>query len=84
MENILKNYEFQIGEPTLTGMNNKVGIYQDGTTPTYRDKDGKLWAMSGHTHKGHISMLCGTCVDDLQEMYPSPDLRYCADPEMMS
>lgn len=36
----------------------------------YRDVDGKLWAMSGHTHMGSVNMLCGTCVDDLQKLYP--------------
>ena len=69
MNNILKNYHFQIGEPSVTAMDNALDIYQDGTTPMYRDKDGKLWAMSGHTHAGHIAMLCGTCVADLKEVY---------------
>lgn len=69
MDNIIKDYEFQIGEPSLTAMNQQSGIYQDGTTPMYRDVDGKLWAMSGHTHKGDVCMLSGTCVADLQKLY---------------
>ncbi len=70
MENIINNYDFQIGEPKLTGMQQQYGIYQDGTTPMYRDTDGKLWAISGHSHCGQVSMLCGTCVADLQQIYP--------------
>lgn len=77
MNNVLSDYRFEIGEPSVTGMDNAVGIYQDGTTPMYRDTDGKLWAMSGHTHVGHISMLCGTCVADLKEEYPIKQ-NFCA------
>lgn len=70
MDNIIKDYELEIGEPTLTGMQKYFDIYQDGTTPMYRDVDGKLWAMSGHSHCGHVGMFCGTCVADLKEVYP--------------
>lgn len=70
MRNQLENYIFNIGAAKQTGIQNKQGIYQDGTTPMYRDIDGKLWAISGHTHLGHIAMLCGTCVADLKEVYP--------------
>ena len=65
MHNVMKDYIFEIGSAQEPGMQNKYGIYQDGTTPMYRDVDGKLWAISGHTHMGHIAMLCGTCVADL-------------------
>jgi hypothetical protein len=70
MNNVMKDYELQIGEPSFTGMHQQFGIYQDGTTPMYRDTDGKLWAMSGHSHCGHVGMFCGTCVADLKEVYP--------------
>ena len=70
MENFFKNYTIELGEQKPTVIQWQTRVYQDGTLPMCRDKDGMLWAMSGHTHKGHISMLCGTCVDDLQEVYP--------------
>ncbi len=60
----------KITEKLSTAFVNKDGIYQDGTTPVYRDTDGKLWAMSGHSHMGHIAMFCGTCLDDLKQLYP--------------
>ena len=47
----------------------KYNNYQDGTTPMYRDVDGKLWAMSGHSHMGAIHMFCGTCLDDMAKLY---------------
>ena len=70
MENFFKNNVFTIEEKTESPFMNKYGVYQDGTTPMYRDTDGRLWAMSGHTHMGHIGMFCGTCLDDLKEVYP--------------
>ena len=45
-------------------------IYQDGTTPMYRDTDGTLWAMSGHSHMGHIGMFAGKTLEDLEHKYP--------------
>lgn len=62
-------YELKIGERTESPFMNKDGIYQDGTTPMYRDTDGTLWAMSGHSHKGHIGMFAGTCLDDMKEKW---------------
>ena len=59
-----------IKEKLSTTFVNKEGVYQDGTTPMYRDTDGKLWAMSGHSHMGHIAMFCGTCLDDMKQLYP--------------
>lgn len=58
-----------IGEKVSTPFLNNNGIFQDGTTPMYRDKDGKLWAMSGHSHMGEIAMFSGTCLDDLKKIY---------------
>ena len=68
--NLLKNYEIRIGEPYKTVFDTERGIYQDGTTPVFRDKDGKLWAMSGHTHVGHIAVFCGSRMSNLKELYP--------------
>lgn len=76
MENVLKDYEIKIGESAETPFLQRAGIYQDGTTPMFRDENGKLWAMSGHSHMGHIGMFCGTCLDDLKEVYPI-DLNFC-------
>lgn len=70
MENYFKNARFLITDMEDSPFMNKFDVYQDGTTPMYRDKDGKLWAMSGHTHMGHIGMFCGLCLDDLKELYP--------------
>ncbi len=70
MENILKDYDILVGEARKTVFTNEKGIYQDGTLPMYRDKDGTLWAISGHTHAGHIGMFKGTCFNDLREVYP--------------
>ena len=47
---------------------NKYGVYQDGTTPMYRDVDGRLWAMSGHSHMGEIAMFKGTTLDDIKKV----------------
>lgn len=49
---------------------NEGDIYQDGTVPMYRDTRGRLWAIAGHSHMGHIGMFCGDCVENLKEVYP--------------
>ncbi len=69
MKNLFDIYDFEIGEPFESPFLRKNGIYQDGTTPMYRDSCGKLWAMSGHTHLGHIGMFCGNSLDDLTEVW---------------
>ena len=66
----LDKHGFEIGQTLKTPFLNEKDIYQDGTTPMYRDVDGKLWAMSGHSHCGHIGMFCGTSLDDMEEVYP--------------
>lgn len=71
MKNLLKQYDIKVGNATKTVFNNDNDIYQDGTLPLYRDKDGTLWAISGHTHAGHIGMFKGTCLSDLVEVYPT-------------
>lgn len=69
MENALKNVKFEISKDYETVFMTKNGIFQDGTSPMYRDTDGTLWAMSGHSHVGNIAVLKGTCLDDLKLQY---------------
>ena len=70
MEKFFDKYELKIGEKMLTPFINENGVFQDGTMPMYRDVDGTLWAISGHSHCGHIAMFAGTCLDDIKKMYP--------------
>ena len=35
----------------------------------YRDVDGKLWAIAGFSHMGHIGMFRGTTLDDMEQLY---------------
>lgn len=63
------NYSLTIGEGQDTPFMHKNNVYQDGTTPMYRDANGRLWAMSGHSHMGHIAMFAGTCLDDMEYMW---------------
>lgn len=70
MSNFLNEYELKIGEKQDSPFMNKFDVYQDGTTPMYRDVDGKLWAMSGHSHMGHIGMFAGNTLEDMKELYP--------------
>jgi hypothetical protein len=76
MAKFFDEYSLKIGEATESPFMNKVGVYQDGTTPMYRDTDGTLWAMSGHSHKGHIAMFAGTCLDDMEKKYQI-QLNFC-------
>ena len=70
MTDFFSRFRVEVGECHPTAMNNAGDIYQDGTTPLWRDTDGTLWGMSGHSHMGHIAMLRGRCLEDLQEVYP--------------
>lgn len=67
---LFSKFDMKIGDASESPFMNKIDIYQDGTTPMYRDTDGKLWAMSGHSHMGHIGVFCGTTLDDMKELYP--------------
>lgn len=69
MNNFFEKHTLKIGEKLNTPFVNSDNIYQDGTTPMYRDKDGKLWAMSGHTHVGEIAMFAGSSLDDIKKLY---------------
>ncbi len=57
------------GEKT-TPFVNASNVFPDGAAPMFRDADGLLWAMCGHTHMGEIAMFRGTCLDDMQKLYP--------------
>ena len=76
MESFNKEYTFKIGKCSETALKRSAGIAQDGTTPMCRDKDGKLWAMSGHSHIGHIGIFCGTKIDDLEEVWQA-NTNFC-------
>ena len=68
-ERFFDRYDLIIGEGRETPFHTKNGVYQDGTTPMCRDADGRLWAMSGHSHLGHIAMFMGSCLDDIKYMW---------------
>lgn len=70
MNNYLKNLTVILKDGVESPFLNKNDIYQDGTVPMYRDAKGRLWAISGHSHMGHIGMFCGDCVENLKEVYP--------------
>ncbi len=69
MKNFFEEYEVQIGDMRETAFHHSNNVFQDGTTPMYRDKDGKLWAITGHSHMGQIAMFCGTCLNDFKKVY---------------
>ena len=58
-------YSLKIGKAKESPFMQKYNVYQDGTAPMYRDVDGTLWAMSGHSHMGSIAVFSGTCLDDM-------------------
>ena len=41
-----ENYKIEFGEGVPTLFDPELHINQDGTTPMYRDVDGKLWAIA--------------------------------------
>ena len=68
--NYFKNKKINVLSKSETPFTNANDIYQDGIIPFARDKNNNLWAISGHTHIGHIGMFKGTCLDDIKEVYP--------------
>ncbi len=68
--NLLNRSHIIIGKQSETQFKRASGIRSDGTLASYRDTDGKLWAIAGHTNSGRVSMFCGSCIDDLAELYP--------------
>lgn len=69
MKSFLQRKKIVIGDPQPTPFSSSNNTYQDGTTPCFCDVDGKLWAISGHTHMGEIAMFCGTTIEDMQKLY---------------
>ncbi len=65
----LKDFKLLIEDGKDSPFMNKYDVYQDGTTPMYRDTDGKLWAMSGHSHLGRIAMFSGKTLEDMTLQY---------------
>lgn len=70
MNDFFKKHKIEFGQGTPTVFDPNKLVNQDGTTPMYRDVDGKLWAMSGHTHAGRVAVFCGKSLDDIHEVYP--------------
>ncbi len=70
MENTLKKCNITIGAGSDSPFMQKGEVYQDGNVAMCRDTAGKLWAIAGHSHMGHIGMFCGSCFSDLKEVYP--------------
>ena len=49
---------------------NKLIFQEDSYGKNFADYiDGKLYAMSGHSHKGEIAMFCGTNMHNLKKLY---------------
>ena len=69
MKNILSEYTLSVSEPTLTNFKREENIVQDGTIPMCRDSEGTLWAISGHTNVGRVSMFKGSCIEDMEEAW---------------
>lgn len=71
MINALTNKKIVVGERYKSPFNWDVNIYQDGTVPFCRDKNGKLWAMAGHTNGGIVGMFCGSNLSDMKLEHPA-------------
>lgn len=69
MINLLSDKKILVGEGYESPFLNKNGVYQDGTVPFCRDKNGKLWAIAGHSHAGNIAMFCGDTLEDMTKQY---------------
>lgn len=70
MPDLCDTYTVSVGDAVESPFLNRHNIYQDGTTPLYRDTDGTLWGMSGHSHMGEIAMFRGRSLDDMVKVYP--------------
>ena len=69
--NLLKKYDLFINNEYPSPFLNEKDVFQDGTVPFCRDKNGKLWAIAGHSHMGHIGVFCGDSLEDMDEAYPA-------------
>jgi len=68
--NFLKEKKLVVGVDEETQFKRAEGIRQDGTMAMYRDVDGRLFAIAGHSNSGHIAMFAGTTQANLQKLYP--------------
>ena len=68
--NLLASETVTVGEAYDSPFLNRFDVYQDGTVPMYRDANDTLWALSGHSHMGHIGVFRGTSLDDMKEAWP--------------
>lgn len=76
MDNLIGNKKILISDGYKTPFRTDKDIYQDGTIAFCRDKRGRLWAIAGHSHMGHIGMFCGGDLTDIKEVYPIA-LNFC-------
>ncbi len=67
--NFLNQHILKVGDGQDSPFMNRNDVFQDGTTPMYRDVDGTLWAMSGHSHMGRIAMFAGKTLSDMTLKY---------------
>lgn len=69
-QSFLSTHSFVLGADEQTQFKRANGIRQDGTMAMYRDTDGRLFAIAGHTNSGYIAMFAGQTQADLKELYP--------------
>ena len=69
MSNFPNDYKISVDPMRKTPFLKHTGVRCDGTTPLYRDVDGKLWTINGHSNDGRIAMFCGNTIDDMKELY---------------
>lgn len=65
----LNSHRISVGEASPSPFKRSEGVRQDGTMASYRDVDGRLWAIAGHSNSGHIGMFMGTTLRDVKELY---------------
>ena len=70
------DYKISVDPMRKTPFLKHTGIRCDGTTPLYRDVDGRLWTINGHSNDGRIAMFCGNTIDDMKELY-TIKLNFC-------
>ena len=73
------DYKISVGPMRKTPFLRHKGVRSDGTLVLFRDVDGKLWSIAGHTNSGHVSMFCGNTVEDMKELYKIYNIQYIND-----
>ena len=76
MSNFPNDYKISVDPMRKTPFLKHTGVRCDGTTPLYRDVDGKLWTINGHSNDGRIAMFCGNTIEDMKELY-TIKLNFC-------